>query len=383
MPHIKPKIESFARIKVIGVGGSGTNAISRMARCKIEGIDLIAINTDAQDLHYAKAHQKLRIGKNLTQGLGTGMNPELGRKAAEESFQEIKESLKGGDMIFITGGFGGGTCTGAAPVVAQIAKEIGALVVAIVTRPFSFEGGQRKQIAEDGLAFLRDKVDTLITISNDKLLNIVDRKVSLLRAFWICDEVLRQAVQGISDLIVLPGIINIDFADIKTIMENSGSAVVGIGRAKGKQRAQEAARLAINSPLIDTLVDGAKRALFNVSGGEDMALSEVNEAAKIIVQMIDPSAKVIFGAIKNEKLRKGEIKITVVATDFDERKFQKNLNLILPQNKASVASSKKSLNKQKEKDFSLYGSPKEKDLENEAQEKEWEIPAFLRRKNKR
>ena len=382
MPHIKPKIESFARIKVVGVGGSGCNAISRMTRCKIEGIDLIAVNTDAQDLHYAKAHQKLRIGKDLTQGLGTGMNPEIGRTAAEESFQEIKDVLKGGDMIFITGGFGGGTCTGATPIIAQIAKDVGALVVAIITKPFSFEGGQRKQIAEEGLASLRDKVDTLIAISNDKLLTIVDRKISLLKAFWICDEVLRQAVQGISDLIILPGIINIDFADIKAIMENSGLAVIGIGRAKSKQRAQEAARLAVNSPLIDTSVDGAKRVLFNVSGGEDMTLSEVNEAAEIIVQTVDPSAKVIFGAIKNEKLRKGEIKITVVATDFD-RKLQKSLNLILSQNKTLAPSPEKILSKEKKKDFSLHSSSKEKDLENDAQEKEWEIPAFLRRKDKK
>ena len=382
MPHIKPKIESFARIKVVGVGGSGTNAISRMTKCKIEGVDLIAINTDAQDLHYTKAHQRLRIGKDLTQGLGTGMNPEIGKTAAEESFQEIKDALGGGDMIFITGGFGGGTCTGAAPVIAQIAKDVGALVVAIITKPFSFEGGQRKQIAEEGLVLLYDKVDTLITISNDKLLTIVDKKVPLLKAFWICDEVLRQTVQGISDLIILPGIINIDFADVKTIMENSGSAVIGVGRAKGKERAQEAARLAVNSPLIDTSVDGAKRALFNVSGGEDMALSEVNEAAKIIVQAIDPSAKIIFGAIKNEKLRKGEIKITVVATDFN-KKFQKNLNLTLSQNKSTTIFPKKVLDNEKEKDFSLYSSSKEKKLEDDNQEKEWEIPAFIRRKNKK
>ena len=382
MPHIKPKIESFARIKVVGIGGSGCNAISRMTRCKIEGIDLIVVNTDAQDIHYTKAHQKLRIGKDLTQGLGTGMNPEIGRTAAEESFQEIKDVLKGADMIFITGGFGGGTCTSAAPIIAQIAKDIGALVVAIITKPFSFEGGQRKQIAEEGLASLRDKVDTLIAISNDKLLTIVDKKIPLLKAFWICDEVLRQAVQGISDLIILPGIINIDFADVKTIMENSGSAVVGIGRAKGKQRAQEAARLAVNSPLIDTSIDGARRMLFNVSGGGDMTLSEVNEAAEIIVQTVDPSAKVIFGAIKNEKLRKGEIKITIVATDFD-KKLQKNLNLILPQNKTFATSLEKISSKEKKKDFSLHTSSQEKDLENNAQEKEWEVPAFLRRKKEK
>ena len=373
MPHIKPDIETFARVKIAGVGGSGTNAISRMMKCKIEGVDLISINTDAQDLHHGKAHQKLRIGKDLTQGLGTGMNPELGRLAAEESSQEIQNTLKGADMVFITGGFGGGTCTGAAPVVAQIAKDIGALVVAIITKPFSFEGGQRMQIAEEGLTVLQDKVDTLITISNDKLLSIIDKEVSLLKAFWICDEVLRQAVQGISDLIVLPGIINIDFADVKAVMENSGSAVIGIGKARGKQRAQEAARLAINSSLIDASIDGAKRVFFNVSGGEDMTLSEVNEAAKIIVETIDPSAKVIFGAIKDGKLRKGEIKITVVATDFD-KKLQKNLNLNLPQN---------GIRKEKKKIFPTNNfSQQEEKPEISAQEKEWEVPAFLRRKNK-
>ena len=307
---------SNTKIKVVGVGGSGSNVISRMMKCKIKGVELVAINADAQDLQKAKAHRKVRIGKDLTRGLGTGMNPEIGRDAAEEQREEIQEALKGSDMVFITCGMGGGCGSGAAPVVADIVKKSGALTLAVVTKPFSFEGIQRMEIAQDSLKKLSGKVDTLISISNDKLLSILEPKTTVSNAFWICDETLRQAVQGISDLIVLPGIINIDFADVKAIMKDSGSALFGIGKATGPERAREAAQKALSSPLLDLSCKGAKGVLFSVSGGKDISLSEIDEAAKIITQEVSPEAKVIFGAIQNEKLKKGEIKVTVIVTGF-------------------------------------------------------------------
>ena len=309
-------MKTATKIKVVGVGGSGSNAVSRMMKCKIKGLDLIAINTDAQDLEKTRAHLKLRIGKNLTKGLGTGMNPEIGRKAAEENKEEISKILKGSDMIFVTCGFGGGTGSGASPIVAEIAKGLGALTIAIVTKPFSFEGAFRQRIAENGLKKLKEKVDTLISIQNDKLLEILDPQTSILNAFWMCDEILRQAVQGISDLIVLPGIINVDFADIKAIMENSGTALFGIGKARGEKRATAAALAAISSPLLNTSIIGAKGVLFNISGDQDISLSEIDEAARVITENVLPDAKVIFGAVQSEILRKGEIKVTVIATGF-------------------------------------------------------------------
>jgi len=309
-------MKTFTKIKVVGVGGSGSNAVSRMKKCKIKGVELIAINTDVQDLRKTKADLKLRIGRKLTQGLGTGMNPEIGKRAALENQAEIQEILKDTDMVFIAGGMGGGTCTGAAPVVAQIAKDLGTLTIAIMTKPFSFEGLTRMRIAERGIRNLKEKVDTLILISNDKLLSVLDPKVSLFNAFWICDDILRQAVKGISDLIMLPGIINVDFADVQAIMKNSGTALFGIGRARGARRAEEAAMSAINSPLLDISPKGAKGILFNVSGGKDISLSEIDEIAKVICQEVNPEAKVIFGAVQDEKLKKGEIKVTVIATGF-------------------------------------------------------------------
>ena len=303
-------------IKVIGVGGSGSNAVSRMMRCKIKGVELVAINADAQDLQKARAHRKLRIGKKITKGLGTGMNPEIGKKAAEEEKEEIQKILSGADMVFITCGLGGGCGSGASPVIAKIAKGMGILTLGIVTLPFSFEGAERREIALNSQKKLKGSVDSLITISNDKLLSIFEPDITVANAFWVCDEILRQAVQGISDLIVLPGIINVDFADIKAIMKNSGSALFGIGTAQGEGRAQEAAKSALNSPLLDISCKGAKGVLFNVSGGKDISLSEVDEIAKIITEEVSPEAKIIFGAIKDEKLRKGEIKVTVIATGF-------------------------------------------------------------------
>jgi len=309
-------MKTATKIKVVGVGGSGSNAVSRMMKCKIKGVNLVAVNTDAQDLKKTRAHLKLRIGKNLTQGLGAGMNPEIGKKAAQENKEEISKILKGSDMIFVTCGLGGGTGSGASPVIAEIAKNSGALTVAVVTKPFSFEGSFRRKIAENSLKKLKEKVDSLISVQNDKLLEILDPQTSVLNAFWMCDEILRQAVQGISDLIVLPGIINVDFADIKTIMENSGTALFGIGRAKGERRAERAALSAINSPLLNTSITGAKGVLFNISGGQDISLSETDEVAKVITENVLPDAKVIFGAVQSETLRKGEIKVTVIATGF-------------------------------------------------------------------
>lgn len=317
MAEIKPDIETFARIKVVGVGGSGNNAISRMIDSKIKGVEFVAINTDAQALHHSKATEKVHIGKNLTKGLGAGMNPEIGRQAAEENRDEIQDVLKGADMVFVTCGLGGGTGTGAAPVVAETAKELGALTVAVVTKPFAFEGAQRRVLGEEGLQNLKDRVDTLITIPNDKLLSIIDRKTTLINAFRIVDDVLRQGVQGISDLITKPGIVNVDFADVRAIMQDSGSALMGIGIASGENRAAEAARMAINSPLLELSIDGAKGVLFNISGSSDLGMLEINEAANIITESIDPNAKVIFGAVIDDQVKKGEINVTVVATGFD------------------------------------------------------------------
>jgi len=328
MAEIKPDIETFAKIKVVGVGGSGGNGISRMIDAKIKGVEFVAINTDAQALHNSKAQEKIHIGKNLTKGLGAGMNPEIGRQAAEENRDEIQEVLKGADMVFVTCGLGGGTGSGAAPIVAETAKELGALTVGVVTKPFAFEGSQRRTIAEEALANLKDRVDTLITIPNDKLLSIIDRKTTLINAFRIVDDVLRQGVQGISDLITKPGIVNVDFADVRAIMEDSGSALMGIGIASGDNRAVEAAKAAINSPLLELSIDGAKGVLFNISGSTDLTMLEINEAASIITENIDPNAKVIFGAVTDDQIRKGEIQITVVATGFDDIKNESPIGLI-------------------------------------------------------
>lgn len=304
------------KIKVIGVGGSGNNAVSRMMKSQIEGVEFIVANADAQDLEKAKAHKKVRIGKEATKGLGTGMDPELGRISAEEQRGELEEALKGADIVFVTCGLGGGCGSGAAAVVCDIAKKQGALTIAIVTKPFSFEGLQRTEIALESIEKIKKKVDTLIAISNDKLMSVLEPTTTVSNAFWYCDEILRQAVQGISDLIVLPGIINIDFADVKTIMKDSGSALFGMGIASGEGRAREAARKALASPLLDISCKGAKGILFNISGGKDISLTEIDEAAKIITQEASPDAKIIFGAIQDEKLKKDEIKVTIIATGF-------------------------------------------------------------------
>lgn len=318
MAEVKPAAETFAKIKVIGVGGGGGSAINRMVEGGIKGVDFIAINTDVQALHYNKAGQKLHIGKSVTRGLGAGMNPELGKQAAEESQNEIRDILKDSDMVFVTCGLGGGTGTGASPAIAEIARDLGALTVAVVTKPFQFEGGQRKNIAERGFTELADKVDTIITISNDKLLQVIDKKTSLLEAFMIVDDVLRQGVQGIAEIITVPGIINADFADIKAVMSNAGSALMGIGQASGENKAIEAAKMAISSPLLDMSIEGARGIVFTITGSSSLGMNEVNEAAKVITASADEDAKIVFGAVVDGKL-KDEIKITVVATGFDGR----------------------------------------------------------------
>jgi cell division protein FtsZ len=318
MPNIIPDIEAFARIKVLGIGGSGKNAVNHMINSKVRGVDFIAINTDSQDLHHSLAKKRIHIGKNLTRGLGTGMNPEIGKRAVEETKEDIQEAIKGADMVFITCGLGGGTGSGASPAVARTAKELGSLTVAVVTKPFFFEGQQRSKIADTALEELRKEVDAIIVIPNDRLLSTIEKSTTVKNAFAQCDEILRQAVEGISDLITTPGLINIDFADIRAVMENSGSALMGIGSATGENRAVDAAKMAINSPLLDVSITGAKGVLFSIAGGEDLTMFEIQDAAKIITESIDPQAKVIFGTVRDDKLKKNEVKITVIAAGFPD-----------------------------------------------------------------
>ncbi|KNY25032.1 cell division protein FtsZ [Pseudobacteroides cellulosolvens] len=310
-------LEQFAQIKVIGVGGGGNNAVNRMITAGLRGVEFYSINTDKQALFLSKSNTKIQIGDKLTKGLGAGANPEIGEKAANESKDEIAQAIKGADMVFVTAGMGGGTGTGAAPVVAQIAKEMGILTVGVVTKPFMFEGRKRMQHAERGIETLKSTVDTLVTIPNDRLLQVAEKKTSIVDAFRIADDVLRQGVQGISDLIAVPGLVNLDFADVKTIMFNTGIAHMGIGRAAGENRAEEAARQAIHSPLLETSIDGARGVLLNITGGADLGLFEVNTAAELVQQSADPDANIIFGAVIDENL-KDEILITVIATGFDK-----------------------------------------------------------------
>jgi len=316
MPQVAPAIETFARIKVVGVGGAGGAAVNRMVEAGVDGVEFIAVNTDAQALHYSKATTKIHIGKETTKGLGAGANPSVGEQAASESRDEIKAALDGADMVFVTIGAGGGTGSGAGHIVAEIAREGGSLVVGFATRPFAFEGQKRKANAEIAIDGLSSKVDTLITVPNDKLLQTIDRKTPLLEAFKVADDVLRQGVQGISDLITVHGLINLDFADVKAVMSNAGSALMGIGRASGENRAVEAAKQAIESPLLEVSIDGARGLLFNVIGGSDMSMHEINAAAETITNAADPQANIIFGATINDDIE-GEMIVTVVATGFD------------------------------------------------------------------
>lgn len=393
MPKLNPEIESFARIKVIGVGGSGKNALNHMITSKVKGVEFIVMNTDTQDLHNSLADKKIHIGKNLTKGLGAGMNPEIGRKAADETKAEIQDVIKGADMVFIACGMGGGTGTGATPIVAQASKEQGILTVAVVTKPFSFEGNQRMKLAEQGLAQLEKEVDAIIVIPNDRLLSIAGKDLGFRQAFAICDEVLKQAVEGISELITTPGVINVDFADIKAIMQDAGSALMGIGSAGGEGRAQKAALEAINSPLLDLSISGAQGVLFAISGGDDLTIHEIQEAAKIITESVDKDAKVIFGTIRDEKLKKGEMKVTVIATGFPTGSPKKSLFQSQPKESPTVASSSKeeivtAIRKetpivQTNNDYIKKLEPKEDDLFNDENSDDWSaVPAFLRRNKK-
>lgn len=388
--EIKPAIETFAKIKVVGVGGSGGSAINRMIEAKIRGVEFIAVNTDSQALHHNQAPLKIHIGKTTTRGLGAGMNPELGSKAAEENQDELHEAIKGADMVFITCGLGGGTGTGAAPKIAQVARELGALTVAVVTRPFAFEGAQRKAIAESGLNDLSEKVDTLVTIPNERLLQIIDKKTPLLDAFKIVDDVLRQGVEGIADLIIVPGLINVDFADVKAIMEDAGSALMGIGHGSGDNRAVDAAKSAIDSPLLEMNIDGAKGILFLVTGGSSLSMYEVNEAAKVITASADPNAKIIFGAVIDEGMD-DDVRITVIATGFGAKaKAPKKVEVqraesfaprpVMTATSAAVqpASSFSSVKPRSQRPPLRPSSPSESPKE--PSEEELDIPAFIRKK---
>jgi len=372
---IKPQTTNFAKIRVMGIGGGGGNALNSMiSQSTIAGVDFIAVNTDAQNLLLNQAATKLQIGENLTKGLGSGGNPDIGKEAAEESFEKIKELLDGTDMIFLTAGMGGGTGSGATPTIAKAAKEVGSLTVAVVTKPFAFEGTRRMVTAEDSIEELKDKVDTLIVIPNQRILDVVDKKLSLLEAFKVADSVLTQGVQGISDLITLPGLVNVDFADVRTIMSNAGSALMGIGTGVGENRAQTAARSAVASPLLEISMDGARGVLFNIIGGPDLTMTEVDEAAKIIASSADPDANIIFGATIDDTMH-DQLKITVIATGFDSTRqtlkefITPTINRVMEQNQPAHAQN---------------GIEPPLPTEEPPQEEEddaWDIPAFLRQKN--
>ncbi|KEF38623.1 cell division protein FtsZ [Schinkia azotoformans MEV2011] len=374
-------MDSLASIKVIGVGGGGSNAVNRMIEHGVQGVEFIAVNTDAQALNLSKAEIKLQIGTKLTRGLGAGANPEVGKKAAEESREQIEEALKGADMVFVTAGMGGGTGTGAAPVIAQISKELGALTVGVVTRPFTFEGRKRSTQAASGIASFKENVDTLIVIPNDRLLEIVDKNTPMLEAFREADNVLRQGVQGISDLIAVPGLINLDFADVKTIMSNQGSALMGIGIATGENRAAEAAKKAISSPLLETSIDGAQGVLMNITGGMNLSLYEVQEAADIVATASDEEVNMIFGSVINENL-KDEIVVTVIATGFKETVGNKPIQASRPSmigNRPSVVPNRNMARKEEPV------QPEQPHLNNAGQfsaEDTLDIPTFLRNRNR-
>ena len=399
MARLKPDLETFAKIKVVGVGGGGNNAITRMVSDKIRGVEFIAINTDAQDLHYAQAQTKIHIGKNITRGLGAGMDPDLGKQAAEESREEIQEVLKGADLVFVTCGLGGGTGTGASPVVADIARSLGALTIAVITKPFTFEGAQRTKLAEEGLVNLKENVDALVVIPNDRIFAIIGEDTSFFNSFEMVDNILKQAVQGISDLITLPGIINVDFNDIKSIMQNAGSALMGIGIASGEERATKAAKAAINSPLLELSIEGARGVLFNISGGTDLGMMEIHQAAKVITDAVDSDARIIFGAVNDPRLKKGELKITVIAAGFGDGRgpgssaqrkeqprtisitpteavFKKPEEKEVPVRQIPVTNAAQGAEKKPEQKAKTAFAPEVTKIADDG----WDIPAFIRRK---
>ncbi len=388
-----------ARIKVVGIGGAGGNALSRMHDFFPRGVDLIAINTDLQDLQGTQARRRIYIGKQITKGLGAGMNPDIGKQAAEESREEIIKALEGADMVFLTAGFGGGTGSGATPVIAEIAQEMGILTIAVVTKPFSFEGTQRSQIAQEALLRLKDRVDTYITISNDKIFSVIDKDTTLKKAFESIDEVLKHAVVGVTELIMSPGIINVDFADIKTIVQNSGSSIIGVGVGSGKDRASAAAHAALASPLLESVIDGAHGVLFSISGQRDLKMSEIHEIARLISENVDPSARIIFGTYHDRKLNKGSVKVTLIATGFGAS-FGKNMSLFDDFESFSRTPTKSTLPSMQSLEESSYAreqkeepapvrmqqeepQPTQDDAPQEESEELWDIPAFLRKKGKR
>ncbi len=396
--EVKPELETFAKIKVVGVGGGGGSAVNRMVSGNIGGVDFISVNTDAQALHQSLAKHKLHIGRTVTRGLGAGMNPELGTKSAEETSSEIREAIKGSDMVFITCGMGGGTGTGAAPVIAEISRDIGALTVAVVTRPFSFEGAQRRTIADKGLEELASKVDTIISIPNDRILQIIDKKTSLLDAFAVVDDVLRQGVKGISELITKPGLINVDFADVKAVMKESGSALMGIGQASGENRAIDAAKIAIDSPLLELSIEGARGVLFTITGPTNLSMNEVNEAARLITASVDSGAKIIFGTTVDESL-KDEVIVTVIATGFAEDSSKRDSKFTglggatfnsTSHSPAFVPTVKKEANDQQflatdekpSKKINKASTKEDEEEDTTNTDEDLEIPAFVRRKMK-
>ncbi len=376
---LRSDIENFALIKVVGVGGGGSNAVNRMIRAELMGVEFISVNTDAQALLLSDAPHKLRIGDKITKGLGAGADPGVGRKAAEDDSEKLYEALKEADMIFVTAGMGGGTGTGAAPVIAEIAKDIGALTVAVVTKPFSFEGAKRRLLAEQGIQELVDKVDTLITIPNDRLLQVAEKKTTMVDAFRIVDDVLRQGVQGISDLITVPGLINLDFADVKTIMTNAGSALMGIGHGSGESRAADAARQAIMSPLLEQSIDGARGVLFTITGGPDLTLFEVNEAAEIIHAAADPEANIIFGSVIDERMG-NDVKISVIATGFDQARPLKRIEQPLYKRQVESRPADRARQISSSASTAPAGGTKSDDSPKGYAADDLEVPSFLRRK---
>ncbi len=384
---IRPQTSNFAKIRVIGVGGGGGNALESMiSQAQIQGVDFISVNTDAQALLLNHATTKVQIGDKLTKGLGSGGDPEVGRQAAEESAEKIKDLLTGSDMIFLAAGMGGGTGTGAVPVIAKIAKDLGALTIAVVTKPFSFEGTRRMVNAEDGIENLKDKVDTLIVIPNQRILDVVDKKATLVEAFRVADSVLSQGVQGISDLITLPGLINVDFADVRSIMTNSGSALMGIGAGFGENRAQSAARAAVSSPLLEVSMEGARGVLFSITGGSDLTMTEVDEAAKIIAEAADPDANIIFGTTVDETM-KDQVKITVVATGFDSTKQQLQSFVsthtvpTMQSNQQAPAQPSQPIQQTSSPTPQPQPQPADDTAAQQDDEDVWNIPAFLRHRN--
>ncbi|MDQ0221238.1 cell division protein FtsZ [Peribacillus cavernae] len=381
MIEFDTNVDPLAMIKVIGIGGGGNNAVNRMIEDGVQGVEFIAVNTDAQALGLSRAEIKLQIGTSLTRGLGAGANPEVGRKAAEESKKPIQEALKGADMVFVTAGMGGGTGTGAAPVIAEIARGLGALTIGVVTRPFKFEGNKRAAMAAGGIASMKNAVDTLIVIPNDRLLEIVDKKTSMIEAFREADNILRQGVQGISDLIAVPGLINLDFADVKTIMSHKGTALMGIGIATGNNRAVEAAKQAISSPLLETSINGAQGVLMNITGGSNLSLYEVQEAADIVASASDQELNMIFGSVINENL-KNEMMVTVIATGFND---QENISLKASSSPSTTGMSKSSLPQAPTRREPLRQEEPARDHGRQRQQPKepLDIPTFLRNRSKR